>query len=81
MIGTMKKALEYAIAKSENPAKIKEHVEEYFATIGGDRRYKFKWRAVSANPRYIFSGIFEYYGRTYYFHKKNGELELEYHNR
>lgn len=81
MIGTMKKALEYAIGKSENPSKIKQYVEEYFATIGGDRRYKFKWRALSGNSKYTSSGIFEYYGRAYYFHKTGGVLELEYHNR
>ena len=79
MIRTMKRALEYAMAKSESPAEIKEYMEEYFATIGGDRRYKFKWRALSGNCKYTFSGIFEYYGRTYYFHKTNDELELEYH--
>jgi len=81
MIETMKKALEYAIGKSENPTKIKEYMEEYFATIGGDRRYKFKWRALSGNSKYTSSGIFEYYGRAYYFHKAGGGLELEYHNR
>jgi len=81
MIGTMKKGLEYAMGKSENPIKIKEYMEEYFATMGGDRRYKFKWRALSGNSKHTFSGIFEYYGRAYYFHKRNGELKLEYHNR
>ena len=81
MIGTMKKALEYAMSKSENPSKIKEYMEEYFDMIGGDRRYKFKWRAFSGNHKYTFSGIFDYYGRTYYFNKMDGELELEYHNR
>ena len=81
MIGTMKKALEYAMSKSENPSKIKEYMEEYFDMIGGDRRYKFKWRALSGNHKYTFSGIFDYYGRTYYFNKMGGELELEYHNR
>lgn len=81
MIRTMKKALEYAIGKSENPTEIKRYMEEHFARIGGDRRYKFKWRALSGNSRYTFSGIFEYYGRRYYFHKIGGVLELEYHNR
>ena len=81
MIRTMKKALEYAIAKSENPTKIKEYMEEYFDMIGGDRRYKFKWRALPGNSKYTSSGIFEYYGRAYYFHKAGGGLELEYHNR
>ena len=81
MIETIKKALEYAMTKSENPAMMKEYIEEYFATIGGDRRYKFKWRALSGNYKYTFSGIFDYYGRTYYFHKMNDELELKYHNR
>ena len=79
MIGTMKKALEYAITKSENPTEIKNCVEEYFAKTGGDRRYKFKWRAISGNHKHTFSGIFEYYGRRYYFHKIGGELVLEYH--
>jgi len=79
MIKTMKKALEHAMIKSEDPLKIKEYVEEYFSTIGGDRRYKLKWRATSCNHKYFFSGIFEYHGRTYYFNKVNDELELEYH--
>ena len=77
MIETMKKALEYAIAKSEDPANIKEYIEEYFDMIGGDRRYKFKWRAISGNHKYTFSGIFEFAGQKYYFSKMLGELELE----
>ena len=81
MIETMKKALEYAIAKSENPAKIKEYMEEYFSTIGEDRRYKFKWRAISGNHKHTFSGIFEYQGKMYYFNTMGNKLELEYHNR
>ena len=80
-IETMKKALERAMGKSESPAKIKEYMEEYFDMIGGDRRYKFKWKALSGNAKYTFSGIFEYYGTTYYFRKMGGELELKYHNR
>ena len=80
-IETMKKALEYAMSKSESPSKIKEYMEDYFATIGGDRRYKFKWKALSGNSKYTSSGIFEYYGRAYYFRKAGGGLELEYHNR
>jgi len=77
MIRTMQKALEYATAKSENPTKIKERVEEYFTTRGGDRRFKFKWRAFSGNSKYIFSGIFEYAGQKYYFQKILGKIELE----
>ena len=77
MIRTMQKALEYATGKSENPAKMKEHVEEYFAKTGGDRRYKFKWLAFSGNSKYIFSGIFKYAGQRYYFHKIGNEIELE----
>ena len=80
MIGTIKKALEYAITKSENPSRIKEYMEEYFDMIGGDRRYKVKWKALSGNTRYTFSGIFEYYGRRYYFSNAGDKLELEYHN-
>jgi len=80
MIRTMQQALKYAMAKSEDPVKIKEYMEEYFAAIEGDRRYKFKWRALSGNHKYTFSGIFEYYGRRYYFHKTRDKLELEYHN-
>jgi hypothetical protein len=80
-IETMKKALEYAMAKSENPAKIKEYMEEYFDRIGGDRRFKFKWKALSGNTKHTFSGIFEYYGQKYYFRKTGPVLELEYHNR
>ena len=63
MIDTIKKALEYAIAKSEDPPKVKEYVEEYFNMIGGDRRYKFKWRAISGNHEYTFSGMFDYYAK------------------
>ncbi len=81
MIRTVKKALEYAMGKSENPTEVKKHMEEYFAAAGYDRRYKFKWRALSGNSKYTSSGIFEYYGRAYYFNKMNGELELEYHTR
>lgn len=77
MIRTMKKALEYAIAKSEDPTKIKEYMEKYFSTIGGDRRYKFKWRAICGNHKYTFSGTFEFAGQKYYFSKMLGELELE----
>ena len=79
MIKTMEKALKYALSKSEDPPKIKEYMEEYFAAIGGDRRYKFKWRAVSCNHKYIFSGMFEYYGKVYGFDKMRGDLKLEYH--
>ena len=77
MIETMKKALEYAMTKSENPTEIKKYTEEYFDRIGGDRRYKFKWRAICGNHKYTFSGIFEYAGQRYYFSKMLGELELE----
>ena len=73
----MKRALEYALSKSEDPKKIKESVEEYFAAAGYDQRYKFKWRAVSCNHKYVFSGIFEYAGQKYYFNKMLGKLELE----
>ena len=81
MIRTMQRALEYATTKSEDPTKIKEHVEEYFTTRGGDRRLKFKWKAFAGNSKYTFSGIFEYAGQRYYFHKKGSEIELEYNNR
>jgi len=81
MIETMRKALEYALSKSEDPPKIKEYMEEYFSQIGGDRRCKFQWKAVSCNHKYIFSGVFDYYGGTYYFRKMNGELEFNYYNR
>jgi hypothetical protein len=76
MIRTMKKALEYAISKDENPAKIKEYVEEYLAAAGFDRRFKFKWRAISGNSKYTFSGIFEYAGQRYHFSKMLGEVKL-----
>ena len=73
----IKKALRYALAISEDPIKIKKHVEEYMAAIGYDRRYKFKWRALAGNAKYTSSGIFEYAGQRYYFSKHLGELELE----
>jgi len=73
----IKKALKYALAISEDPPKIKEHVEEYMAAAGYDRRYKFKWKALSGNATHTFSGIFEFAGERYYFSKMSGELELE----
>jgi len=78
-IREMKKAMEYAMAKSEDPLKIKEYMEEYFSAIGRDRRYKLKWRAICGNSRHTFSGIFEYHGKAYYFNKIGNRLELEYH--
>jgi hypothetical protein len=77
MIGTMKRALEYTMSQTENPAKMKENMEEYLAAAGCDRRYKFKWRAISGNHKYTFSGIFEYAGQRYYFSKMLGRLELK----
>ena len=73
----MRGALEYAFSLSEDPVQIKKNVEKYFAKLGFDRRYKFKWRAVSCNSKHTFSGIFEYYGQKYYFNKTSGKLELE----
>lgn len=77
MIGTMKRALEHAITKSGNPFRIKEYMEEYLAAAGYDRRYKFKWRAISGNSEHTFSGIFEYARQRYYFSKTLGKLELK----
>ena len=76
-IKEMKKALEHAITKSEDPPKIKEYVEDYFSMRGGDRRYKFKWRAICGNYKHTFSGIFEYHGSTYYFNKSGSEMEVK----
>ena len=73
----IKKALKYALAISEDPTEIKENMEEYLATAGYDRRYKVKWKALSGNHKYTFSGIFEYAGERFYFSKRLGELELE----
>ncbi len=73
----MKQALKYALTISEDPKEIKENIEEYFAAAGYDRRFKFKWRAVSGNNKHTFSGIFEYFGQRYYFNRMSGELELE----
>lgn len=73
----IKRALEYSLAISEDPKKIKESMEEYFAAAGFDRRFKFKWRALSGNCKYTFSGIFEFAGQKYYFSKTLGKLELE----
>ena len=73
----IKRALEYSLAISEDPKEIKKNMEEYFAAAGYDRRYKFKWRAVSGNSKHTFSGIFEFAGQKYYFRKMLGELELE----
>ena len=73
----IKRALEYALTKSEDPKKIKESVEEYFAAAGYDRRFKFKWCAISGNSEHTFSGIFEFAGQKYYFSKLLGKLELE----
>ena len=73
----IKRALKYALTINEDPKKIKESVEEYLAAAGYDRRYKFKWCALSANYKHTFSGIFEYYGQKYYFSKTLDKLELE----
>lgn len=73
----IKRALKYALAISEEPTEIKKHVEEYLAAAGYDRRYKFRWKALSGNHKYTFSGIFEFAGQRYYFSKHSGELELE----
>ena len=72
----IKKALRYALSISEDPKEIKKNVEEYMAVAGFDRRYKFKWHAVSGNHRFTFSGIFEYAGERYYFNRLN-DLHLE----
>ena len=76
-IDVIEKALRYALLISEDPIKIKEHVEEYMAAAGFDRRFKFKWRALAGNAKYTSSGIFEYAGQRYYFSKDSGELKLE----
>ena len=73
----IKRALEYSLTISEDPKEIKKNIEEYFAVAGYDRRYKFKWRALSGNAKHTFSGIFEFAGQRYYFSKMSGELELE----
>jgi hypothetical protein len=73
----MKKALEYSLRISEDPKEIKKNAEEYLATIGYDRRYKFKWCALSGNAKHTFSGIFEFAGQRYYFNKTPGKMELE----
>jgi fido (protein-threonine AMPylation protein) len=78
MVETIKRALEYSLAISEDdPKGIKKNMEERLAAAGCDRRYKFKWRALCGNHRYTFSGIFEYAGQQYYFSKLLGEIELE----
>ena len=77
MLETMKRALKHSLEISEDPVAIKKNMEQFFALEGYDRRYKFKWRALSGNHKYTYSGIFEYYGQEYYFSKMLGELELE----
>ena len=77
MIRQMKQALRYALTISEDPPKIKKHVEEYMVAMGFDRRFRFKWKALSGNHKYTFSGIFEYAGERYYFNKMSDELEIE----
>lgn len=77
MIETIKKALEHSLTISEDPKEIKKNMEEFFALAGYDRRFKFKWKALSGNYKFTFSGIFEYAGQKYYFNKMLGELELE----
>ena len=77
MVRTMEKALRYALAISEDPPKIKEHVEEYMAIAGFDRRFKFKWKALSGHATRTLSGIFEFAGQRYYFNRTSDELELE----
>ena len=77
MIETMKRALKYTMSQTENPAKMKEYMEEYLAAAGYDQRYKFKWRAISGNSEHTFSGIFEYARQKYYFNKMLGKIELK----
>jgi len=71
------KALRYALSISEDPREIKKNAEEYLAAAGYDRRFKFKWRALSGNHKHTFSGIFEFAGQRYYFNRNSGGLELE----
>jgi hypothetical protein len=73
----IKQALKYALTISEDPKEIKKNMEDFFAAAGYDRRFKFKWRAISGNHKHTFSGIFEYAGQRYHFSKMLGELELE----
>ena len=73
----IKRALKYALSISEDPIKIKKHVEEYMAAVGFDRRFKFKWKALSGHATRTFSGIFEFAGQRYYFNRTSDELELE----
>jgi hypothetical protein len=73
----IKQALKYALTISEDPKEIKKNMEDFFAAAGYDRRYKFKWRAISGNHKHTFSGIFEFAGKRYYFNKMSGKLELE----
>jgi len=73
----VKRALKYALTISEDPTEIKKNMEEYLAAAGYDRRFRFKWRAISGNSEHIFSGIFEFAGQRYYFNKTLGKLELE----
>ena len=73
----IEKALRCALIISDEPIEIKKHVEYYMGTLGYDRRYKFKWKAVSGNYRQTLSGIFEYAGQRYYFNKHLDELQLE----
>jgi hypothetical protein len=77
MIGIIKRALEYATTKTQNPIRIKEYMEEYLDLAGYDRRYKFKWRSLSGNATHTFSGIFEFANQKYYFSKTLGKLELK----
>ena len=73
----IKKALRYALAISEEPTEIKKRVEEYLAAAGYDRRFRFKWKALSGNAKHTFSGIFEFAGQRYYFNKHSDRLEFE----
>jgi hypothetical protein len=73
----IRQALKYSLAISKDPTEIKKNVEDFFASAGYDRRYKFKWRALSGNAAHTFSGIFEFAGQKYYFSKTLGKLELE----
>lgn len=73
----IKQALRYALAINEDPKEIKKNVEEYLALAGYDRRYKFKWCALSGNAKHTSSGIFEFAGQRYYFNKTPGKMQLE----
>jgi hypothetical protein len=82
MIRTMKKALEYAMGKSENPVKIKEYMEEYFTHDRGRSSLQIQMEgSCPATISILFRAYLSTTAKSITSTRQGGELELEYYNR